>query len=251
MNTATMRKGILTHNGLVGLNGHVHQATDHATGGIYLGGIDIGLNTKVGVSLENHCHLFQTGITGTLTNTIDGYFHLTSSIQHTCHGIGGGHTQVVVAMGGKDALTSGKGIYVLIQELDLLAIFIGSTETSGIGDVTYRSTSLTHGLDYTCQILIVGTSGIFCIELHVLHIALCIFHSCYSALDDFFGSTVEFILDMRRAGTYTCMNTSSLGILQCFGCYINIFFHGTCQGTDGGPCHSLTDFNYRIEVARA
>ena len=99
MDTATVGKRILTHNSLVGLNGHVHQRAYHTAGGINLGGVDVGFNTQVGMGLENHGHFFQTGVSGTFANTVDGNLHLTGTIEHTGNGICSCHTQIVVAVG--------------------------------------------------------------------------------------------------------------------------------------------------------
>ena len=45
------------------------------------------------------------------------------------------------------------------------------------------------------------------------------------------------------------MNSLVLGILQSLGRTVDVFFHRTGQGANRGPCHGLTDFHHRIEVA--
>ena len=59
MDAAAVGKGIASHDGLVGLHGHVHQARYHAARGEYLGGVDVRGDAQVGVSLEYHGHLLQ------------------------------------------------------------------------------------------------------------------------------------------------------------------------------------------------
>ena len=59
MDTARVSKGVATHNGLVGLHGHIHQRAYHAARGVYLLRVDVGLDAQVGVRLEYHCHLLQ------------------------------------------------------------------------------------------------------------------------------------------------------------------------------------------------
>ena len=142
----------------------------------------------------------------------------------------------------KYCLAGGKGIHILVEVLYLLTILVGSTETCGIGDVAHGSTCLAYCLYDTGKVFVVSTSCILGIELHVLHIALGILHGSHGTLYDFLWSAVEFILDMRRACTNTRMYTAALGILQSLGGHVNIFLHGTCQCTDGGPCHGLADF---------
>ena len=98
MNATGVRKGITTHDGLVGLNRHVHEARHHAAGRINLRSVDVGLDAEVGMSLENHGNLLERCITCTLTDAIDGYFNLTCPCQHTCNSVGGCHTKVVMAV---------------------------------------------------------------------------------------------------------------------------------------------------------
>jgi hypothetical protein len=47
------------------------------------------------------------------------------------------------------------------------------------------------------------------------------------------------------------MDTASFGMLQGIGGYINVFFHGAGEGTDGGPGHGFGYFHHRVEVAGA
>ena len=250
MDTTTVGKRILTHNGLVGLNGHVHQRTYHTAGGINLCGVDVGFNTQVGMGLENHGHLFQTGVSGTFANTVDGNLHLTGTIEHTGNGICGCHTQVVVAMGRQDACSGRKSVYMLIEILNLLAIFIGSAETCCVRNVADGCSSLADCINHACQILIVCTACILGIELHILHITLGIFHGSHGTFYNLLGIAVELISDVRRACTDSGMNTLAFGILQSISRHINVLLYGTGKRTNGGPCYRFGNFNYRVEVAR-
>ena len=99
MDTARVGKGIATYDGLIGLNGHVHQTANHSRRRINLRGIDVGLDVQSLVTFQNHRNLFQAGVTCALTNTIDGHLYLTGTRQHTVQRIGSSHSQVVVAMG--------------------------------------------------------------------------------------------------------------------------------------------------------
>ena len=139
---------------------------------------------------------------------------------------------------------------MFIEVLDFLAILVWSAETGRIGNVTHGGSGFADSLNDAGQILVVRTSGIFSVELHVLHIALGILHGSYSPLDNLFRGTIEFILDVRGAGTDTRMDTLMLGILQCLGSHVDILLHGTGQGTDSGPRHCFRDFYHRVEVSR-
>ena len=59
MNTAGVGKGITSHNGLIGLDGHIHQRRHHTADGIDLRGVDIGIDTDTLVALQDHSNLFE------------------------------------------------------------------------------------------------------------------------------------------------------------------------------------------------
>ena len=99
-----MGKGIASYHGLVRLNGHIHQRTHHAAGGIDLRGVDIGIDAKSFMALHDHGNFFERSIAGTLTDTVDGHLYLTGAIEHTAYRVGRSHAEVIVAMRGKDGL---------------------------------------------------------------------------------------------------------------------------------------------------
>ena len=62
-------------------------------------GVDAGVGiVQVAAGTQGHDHLFQGGVSGTFSNSIHGHFHLPGSIDHTAHGVGSGHAQVIMAM---------------------------------------------------------------------------------------------------------------------------------------------------------
>ena len=251
MDTAGVCKCVLAHNRLVRLHRHIHQRRHHAARRINLRRVDVRLDAKVGVRLENHRYLFQRRVTGTFADTVDGHLHLTGTSQHTSHRVCRRHAEVVVAVGREDGLASGKGIHVLVEVLDFLMILVRHAESRRVGDVANRRTCLGHGINHTSQILVVRATCILGIELHVLHILLGILHRSHSTFDDFLGSGVELVLDVRRTRTDTRVDTLPLRILQRVGCHVNVLLHRTSQCTDSRPCDRLRDFNHTVEIARA
>ena len=99
MDTRRVSEGVTAYDSLIRLHRHIHQARHHAAGRIDLLRIDIGLDIDIVVTLDNHSHLFERRVTGTLTDTVDGHLHLTGPVQHTSHGVGSCHAQVVMTMG--------------------------------------------------------------------------------------------------------------------------------------------------------
>ena len=187
------------------------------------------------MAFDNHGHLFKAGVSCPFADTVDGHFHLACTVEYALHGVGRGHTQVVVAMGGDDGLVD--TIHMLHQVLYLRTVFVGQAVSRCVGDVHYRSTGFDDRFDDTCQIFVLRASRIFGIKLHILHVALGIFYCGYSPFDNLFAVGVELVLDVCIAGADTRMDSLVFGKLQRFGGHVDIALYGAGQGTDGGPCH--------------
>ena len=114
MDARTVCKGVAAHDSLVGLHRHIHETAHHSARGINLCGIDVGLDTQVGVCLEYHGHLLKRGVSCSFSYAIDGHFHLSRSVEHTCYGVGCGHAQIIVTMGGQDGTAGCECIYMLV-----------------------------------------------------------------------------------------------------------------------------------------
>ena len=202
------------------------------------------------MQLEGHHHLFHRRVAGALADAVDGGLHLACAVEHAAHGVGRGHAQVVVAVGREDAPSGGEGVHVLVEILDLLAVLIGGAETGRVGDVAHGGAGLGHGLDHAGQILVVGASGVFGVELHVLHILLGVLHGSHGPLDDLLGGRVELVADVALAGADAGVDALVLGILQRLGGHVDVFLHGARQGAYRGPRHGLRDLHHAVEVAR-
>ena len=248
MNAAAVGKGVTAHDGLVGLHRHVHQRADHATRGVYLRGVDVGVYAQCLVALQYHGNLLERGIAGPLANAVDGNLHLAGTGHDAVEGVGSSHAQVVVAVGRDDGLVN--TVNMLLQVLNLLVVLLRQTVARRIGNVDHRGTSLDDGLHHAGQILVVRTACILAVELHVLHVATGVLRSTDGALNDFLARTIKFIVYVLFAGAYARVDALALGILQRLGCHVNVVLDGTRQRTDGGPRHRLRNLNHRMEVTR-
>ena len=139
-------------------------------------------------------------------------------------------------------------IHMLNKIFYLCAIFCRQTITCCVWDIHHCGTCLDYSLHHPGKVFIIRSSGILCIKLHILHIALGIFHSSYSSFYNLLTIAVELIFDMRVTGSYTCMYALTLGIFQRLGSHVNILFHCSCQRTDRRPRHRLAYLNHRIEI---
>ena len=99
-----------------------------------------------------------------------------------------------MAVGGDDRLVD--VVDMLFEVLDLGTVFVGEAIAGGIRYVDHSGTGLDDGLYHTCEILVVGASGILSVELDVVNILLGVGHGAYSTLQDVFAVGIELILDM-------------------------------------------------------
>ena len=246
MYSAGMGKGVSAHNGLVRLHRHVHQRTDHATCGMYLARIDIGLNIQVVVAFQNHSHFFFTGVAGAFADTVDGNFHLPCAVEHTLKRASRRHAQVVVAVGGDNRTVD--AVDVLHEVTDFGTVFARQAIACGVGYIHDGGSCLDDSFYDTRQIFVVGASGVFGIELHVLHIAFGILHGSHGTFDNLLTRRVKLVADVAVAGSDAGVNAFALGKLQCLGCAVDVFLHGTGQRTNGGPCYGFRNLDNGIEI---
>ena len=92
VNTRGVCEGVTTHDRLIGLHRHVHQARYHTARAVNLCRVDVGDDLTLLMALEDHGDLLQRGVTGTLADTVDGHLHLAGTIQDTLYGVSGSHT---------------------------------------------------------------------------------------------------------------------------------------------------------------
>ena len=247
-----MCKGVLADHSLVGLNGHIHERTYQSRRGPDLGSVDIGSNWhRCLVALDNHGNLFERSVACTLADTIDGYLHLSCTIDYTGDGIGCGHAQIVVTMSRKDSMSILQSLDMIHKVFDLLTVFPRHTIACGVGDIDDGGACLDGCVDYFGKIFVFGATSVFGIELHFVDLVAGVSDGGNRTLDDFFACGVELILDVRIRSAYAGVDSLVLGILQCFGSAVDVLLYRTCKCTNGRPSNGFGYFDDGIEVARA
>ena len=140
-------------------------------------------------------------------------------------------------------------IHMLHQIADLGTILIRQAIPGGVGDVHDGSTRFDHRLYHTSQVLVLRTSRILAVELHVLYESLRVFSSGHGTLDNLLSVGVEFIFDVRIRRTDTGVDASSLGEFQSLRRGVNIFFYRTGQGTNRWPCNGFGNLYHTFEIS--
>ena len=146
-------------------------------------GVDVGVDSELFVRAQGHDHLFKRRVAGAFADSVDGDFRLARASHDAGDGVGRGHAQVVVAVGGYDYVVD--AVDVLHEILYFLAEFPWQAVAGGVGDVDDRGPGLHYGLHDAGEIFVVGASGVFGVELHVFDERFRILHGCHGSLDDF------------------------------------------------------------------
>ena len=201
------------------------------------------------MTFEDHGHLLEGCVARPLSDAVDGDLHLSGSIEYSAHGVGCGHTEVVMAVGGKDGVLN--PIDMVAEVFDFLSVLRREAVSGCVGNVDHGGTRLDDRLHHSGEVFVVRSSGIFGIELHVVHKSACIFHCCHCPLDDFLAVGVELILDMRVRGADSGVDTFSLGEFERLYRHVDIFLHGSGECAYSWPRDCFRDFDHGIEVARA
>jgi len=169
-----MGEGVTSHDSLVRLDRHTHKSGDRMGGLVEHPGHDIRIYRYVLAAFHGHHHLFHGSVAGPLAYTVDSHLDLTGSVHHPGKGICRSHTEIIVAMGGDYGL-----VYVgdiVDQILYLGSVLFRKTVTGSVRDIHHCRPGRYHSLDHPCKVLVLRPAGIFCIELHIIHIFPGIFH---------------------------------------------------------------------------
>lgn len=109
---------------------------------------------------------------------------------------------------------------------DLAGVLLRQAIARRIGDVDDRRPGPDHGLDHAREVLVVGTPGVFGIELDVLDILLRMLDGRYGPLDDLLRSGIELIVDVRVRYADARMYPFVLGQSQRVGRHVDVVLHG-------------------------
>jgi len=194
VNARGMGKGIAADNSLIGLHRHAHEARNEAAGGINFRGIEVGMGGEILAGFEDHGDFFERSIARALADAVNGDLHLPGAILDGSYGVGGGHTEIIVAMHGNYRLVD--IIHVLFQVADLGAEFIGGAVAGGVGDIDVAGARSDHGLDHLSEIGIVGPAGVFGVKFDFLDKFPGVLDGRDTAGQNIFAGGVKFVLNV-------------------------------------------------------
>ena len=206
----------------------------------------VRMHRDILAALYSHHDLFHGSVSGPLAYSVDGHFHLSGTVHDTRKGIGGSHTEIIVAVGGDDGLVDIR--HMVAEILYLRAVFAWKAISCRVGDVDDCSSGLNHSLNDTGKVLVFRPSGIFRIELHVFHIFFRILHCCDRPFEDILTVRIELVPDMVVGRADSRVDSLQPGEVQGIGRGIYILLDSPGQCANGGFRHYLRDFHDGFEI---
>src|SRR5690606_20274833 len=105
MDARFVGKRIGADDGLVYLHACAGDVLHQFAGADDVGGVDAALEREhVGAGFDRHDDFFQRRVAGTFADAVDGAFDLAGTVSDGDQRVGGGQSQIVLAVGGDDRL---------------------------------------------------------------------------------------------------------------------------------------------------
>ena len=201
------------------------------------------------MALDDHSDFLQSRVAGTLAHAIDCHLALAGAGKKTGHGVGGGHTEVVVAMGRDDSLVN--PVHIVNKVLDLGGVLGRETVACRVRNIHDRGPGLDGRLDHSGKVLIVRTPGVLSVEFHILDIFLGIFHCSDGPLKNLLPGGIELVLYVGVGSPDPCVYPLVLGVFESLRGHINVLLDRSCQSADRRPSDGPGNLHDRIEISGA
>ena len=162
-----MREGVLADDGLIILDREAGNAADHRRRAGEISCVDAGL-VRQRIAAHLHCHhdLFQRGVSGALTQTVDGALDLAHAIGNTGEGVRHGKAQIIVAVRRPDHLVRVRNVFD--QTADEVAILVWMRIADRVGHVDCGRAGGNRGVDTFAEEVKLGARGILGAPLDII-----------------------------------------------------------------------------------
>ena len=211
-----VRECIGSHQGLVDSHVDSRDSLDQVRGLGDLVHVD-ALDTVIGQQVDGN--LLHGNVSRPLADSVDGGVHDGRSRLDGRQGVGGGQTQIVVAVHRDGDLD------VLPQFRNQIGHGLGDDDSDGIGDVDGACSRILNRLVDGFHELQVGTGGVLAGELHLQTVLACVFHGFHGLRPDFLGSHLQFVLHVQVGGRDEGMDVIASAVDDS----VDVPFHGPSQ----------------------
>jgi len=248
MDAGFVREGVASDNGFVGLDGDAGDLAEQLAGGKKMLGGNSGF-VRIAIVADAHGHdqFFERGVACALTDAIDGALDLAGSGGDGGHGVGDGHAEIVVAVGGdSDALDS---LDATADGRDQFAELGGNRVADGVGNIERGGAGFDDGFQNLAKEFGIGAGGVFGRKFDVVTKRFGKRDRFAGVCQTFLAADAQLVLQVNVGGGEEDVNAWASGMFQCFPGTLDIGAAGAGQSGDDGSANDRGNGFYGGEVA--
>src|SRR5258708_38778195 len=161
-----MGEGVGSDDGLIGRAAKGDTLGQHLAGGVELAQDNVvGVGELVTANHEGGGDFFKSGVACAFADAIDGALDLAGAAFDAGQGVGYGHAEVIVAVGGEDYVVDSRDTG--FDQAEDRGILLGGGVADGVGDVDGGGAGLDGDGDHLEEELGVGAGAVLGGELYV------------------------------------------------------------------------------------
>ena len=212
-------------------------------------GIDANLDAEmVGASPDRHHGLFERGVAGALTQTVNRALNLPRAGTDSGQRVGSGQTKVVVAVDRDHHVVRAGN--VLQDALDEARKLVGNRVADGIGNVDRGRAGLDHFTQHSPHEINIGAGRIHRRELDVTDIALGPGDHLASLLQDGLAVLAQLVRNVNVGRREEDVNARVLTVADRLPALVDIVGHGPAERSDLGAANFAGNPVDGVEVGR-
>lgn len=206
-----------------------------------------GAVVVVAADVKGHDDFFERGVACALSDTVDGDFDLAGTAHDSAEGVGGCHSQIVVAVTAESGFIAVGDVGDDVGEE--VSVFLGGGVTGGIGDIDDGGPGGDDGFDDLVDVFFICAARIFHEVFDIVGELACEFDGVDSGFECLFAGHSEFVLEVIFADAESGVDATSFGRFECFGGDFDIFLSCARESADGDPFEFFGEGFYRFKVA--
>jgi len=215
----------------VALDKHAGLRADEFGDGEEFFGFNCGFEAEfIFADVEGHDDFFEGGIAGTFTDSVDGDFDLAGAAHDAFERVGGGHSEIVVAVATEDGFV-GVG-HVADDVGEEFAVFIGSGVSGGVGDIDDGCAGGDHAFDDAVDVFTAGSTGVFHKVFDIIDILAGELDGGNTFFEGLILGHFELELQMVVADSESGVDSGAFGGLESFGGTLDVFCDSAGESAD-------------------
>src|SRR5262245_12487574 len=232
MNSRFVSECIRSNDGFIYLHLFAGQLAEQLTRPIQLFRSRSRRDVVVSLSrIQRHHDLFQSSISGPLSDSVDRTLDLTRSIFDGCKAVRYGETKVIVAMRtNRDAI---RILEALSQRSNQLPILGRSLITDRVRNVHDRGAGIYDRIEYRAQVIDFSPSGIFRRKLHFVAKLSSALDSLDGNVESFASCLIEFVFQVNVTGSKKGVDARASSVFERLPAAVDIGGQGPCEPGNG------------------